>query len=66
MKNKITMTQMMAGTNELKKQGKHFTHLGVGPMSYNLLRASLELAKEKGIENTSKLTKSELLKELED
>lgn len=47
MKNKITMTQMMAGTNELKKQGKHFTHLGVGPMSYNLLRAALELAKEK-------------------
>ena len=47
MKNKITMTQMMQGTNELHKQGKRFTHIGVGPMSYNLLRAGLELAKEK-------------------
>ena len=47
MKNKITMTQMIAASKELKKQGKHFTHLGVGPMSYNLLRAALELAKEK-------------------
>ncbi len=47
MKNKITMTQMMEGTNKLHAQGRHFTHIGVGPMSYNLLRAALELAKEK-------------------
>ena len=47
MKNKITMTQMMAGTKKLHEQGKRFTHIGVGPMSYNLLRAALELAKEK-------------------
>lgn len=47
MKNKITMTQMMAGTHALKAEGAHFTHIGVGPMSYNLLRASLELAQEK-------------------
>ena len=47
MKNKITMTQMMQGTNKLHAQGKRFTHIGVGPMSYNLLRAGLELAKEK-------------------
>ena len=47
MKNKITMTQMMAASKKLKAEGKHFTHIGVGPMSYNLLRAALELAKEK-------------------
>jgi len=47
MKNKITMTQMMAGTKALRVEGEHFTHIGVGPMSYNLLRAALELAKEK-------------------
>ena len=47
MKNKITMTQMMQGSKLLHAQGKHFTHLGVGPMSHNLLRAALELAKEK-------------------
>lgn len=47
MKNKITMTQMMQGTNKLHAQGQRFTHIGVGPMSYNLLRAGLELAKEK-------------------
>ncbi len=47
MQNKITITQMMAATKVLKDQGKHFTHIGVGPMSYNLLRAALELAKEK-------------------
>lgn len=47
MNNKITMTQMMQASNALHAQGKKFTHLGVGPMSYNLLRAALELAKEK-------------------
>ncbi len=47
MNNKITMTQMMAGTKKLIADGKRFTHIGVGPMSYNLLRAALELAKEK-------------------
>lgn len=47
MQNKITMTQMMAATKKLHENGKHFTHIGVGPMSYNLLRAALELAKEK-------------------
>lgn len=47
MNNKITMTQMIKATKELHKEGKHFTHLGVGPMSYNLLYAALELAKEK-------------------
>ncbi len=41
------MTQMMKGTNALKAEGRHFTHLGVGPMSHNLLKAALELAKEK-------------------
>jgi tagatose-1,6-bisphosphate aldolase non-catalytic subunit AgaZ/GatZ len=47
MKNKITMTQMMEGSKLLHKEGIKFTHLGIGPMSRNLLRASLELAKEK-------------------
>ena len=47
MQNKITITQMMSATKELIKGGKKFTHIGVGPMSYNLLRAALELAKEK-------------------
>lgn len=47
MKNKITMTQMMQGTKKLIAGGERFTHIGVGPMSYNLLRAALELAKEK-------------------
>ena len=47
MNNKITMTQMMAASRKLHEQGKRFTHIGVGPMSYNLLRAALELAQEK-------------------
>lgn len=47
MNNKITITQMMSATNALHEQGKHFTHIGVGPMSRNLLKAALELAKEK-------------------
>ena len=45
--NKITMTQMMSASKKLREQGERFTHLGVGPMSYNLLRAALELAMEK-------------------
>ena len=47
MKNAITITQMIRASEKLHEQGKHFTHLGVGPMSYNLLKAALELAKEK-------------------
>lgn len=47
MKNKITMTQMMAASQQLNANGRKFTHIGVGPMSHNLLRAALELAKEK-------------------
>ena len=42
MKNQITMTQMMQATKILHAQGKHFTHIGVGPMSHNLLRAASE------------------------
>ena len=47
MNNKITMTQMMRASRKLHEEGKRFTHIGVGPMSHNLLRAALELAKEK-------------------
>lgn len=47
MKNAITITEMMQASHKLKAQGKRFTHLGIGPMSENLLRAALELAKEK-------------------
>lgn len=47
MNNKITMTQMIKASDRLHEQGRRFTHLGVGPMSHNLLRAALELAKEK-------------------
>ena len=58
MQNKITMTQMMAASRKLHEQGKHFTHIGVGPMSYNLLRAALELAQEKDFPLISNLTAS--------
>lgn len=47
MKNKITIAEMMRGTKILHGEGRRFTHIGVGPMSYNLLRAALELAQEK-------------------
>ena len=47
MKNKITIAEMMRATNKLHAEGRHFTHIGIGPMSYNLLRAALELSKEK-------------------
>ncbi len=47
MKNDMTITQMMRASEKLKKQGQRFTHLGIGPMSENLLRAALELSKEK-------------------
>lgn len=47
MKNFITITQMMKASKNLKKRGFTFTHLGIGPMSINLLKASLSLAKEK-------------------
>jgi tagatose-1,6-bisphosphate aldolase non-catalytic subunit AgaZ/GatZ len=38
---------MIQGTHLLKERGDSLTHLGIGPMSRNVLRASLELAKEK-------------------
>ena len=47
MKNKITIAEMMRASQKLREEGKRFTHIGVGPMSYNLLRAALELAQEK-------------------
>ena len=47
MKNEITITRMIEGTKKLREEGKKFTHIGVGPMSHNLLRAALELANEK-------------------
>lgn len=47
MKNRITITQMMEASRTLHRQGRKFTHLGVGPMSDQLLRAALELAQEK-------------------
>lgn len=47
MNNKITITEMMEATKILRQEGRRFTHIGVGPMSYNLLRAALELAQEK-------------------
>lgn len=48
MKNKITITKMIEGSNALRADGARFTHIGIGPMSHNLLHAALELAKEKG------------------
>lgn len=47
MNNFITIAEMMERSAKLKKSGRHFTHLGIGPMSENLLRAVLELAQEK-------------------
>lgn len=47
MNNAITMTQMMQASQRLHEQGKRFTHIGIGPMSHNLLQAAFELAKEK-------------------
>jgi len=47
MNNKITITQMMNAAKVLKTQGEKFTMLGIGPMSKPLLKATLELAKEK-------------------
>jgi tagatose-1,6-bisphosphate aldolase non-catalytic subunit AgaZ/GatZ len=47
MKNKITITEMMAAARTLKEQGEQFTMLGIGPMSKPLLKATLELAQEK-------------------
>ena len=47
MKQAITMTQMMAATHRLHESGKKFTHLGIGPMSENLLRAVFKLANER-------------------
>ncbi|MCL2751816.1 MAG: class II D-tagatose-bisphosphate aldolase, non-catalytic subunit [Firmicutes bacterium] len=47
MKNKITIRQMAEASDALYVEGKRFTHIGIGPMSRRLLRAALELAKEK-------------------
>ncbi len=47
MKNKINVNQMMQATRVLHSKGEKFTHIGIGPMSRNLIRATLELAKEK-------------------
>ncbi len=47
MKNAITITQMMRATRKLYDDGQRFTHIGIGPMSRNLLKAVLSLAKEK-------------------
>ncbi len=47
MNNKITITEMMNAAKALKEQGEQFTLLGIGPMSKTLLKATLELAKEK-------------------
>ena len=47
MNNKITITEMMTAARTLKSQGEKFTMLGIGPMSRPLIKATLELAKEK-------------------
>ena len=47
MYNKITITEMMNAAKTLKNNGEKFTLLGIGPMSKPLLKATLELAKEK-------------------
>ncbi|MBR1581875.1 MAG: class II D-tagatose-bisphosphate aldolase, non-catalytic subunit [Bacilli bacterium] len=47
MNNKITFREMMEASKALHKEGDKFTHIGIGPMSKNLLKAVLELAKEK-------------------
>ena len=47
MNNKITITQMMNAAKKLKENGEQFTLLGIGPMSKTLLKATLQLAKEK-------------------
>lgn len=47
MNNKITITEMMNAAKVLKDKGEKFTMLGIGPMSRPLLKATLELAKEK-------------------
>ena len=47
MNNKITITEMMNAAKALKEKGEKFSLLGIGPMSKTLLKATLELAKEK-------------------
>lgn len=47
MDNKISIRQMMEAARVLKEQGERFTMLGIGPMSRTLIKAVLELAKEK-------------------
>lgn len=47
MNNKISITEMMAASKKLKENGEQFTMLGIGPMSMPVIKATLELAKEK-------------------
>ena len=45
--NEITITQMMERAAKLKAKGEHFTLMGIGPMSYACIEATLECAKER-------------------
>lgn len=45
--NKITINQAVKRQLELDKQGYHSSMLGIGPMSFNLIRATIKLGKEK-------------------
>ena len=47
MKNTITIRQMCEAARRLNEKGEKFSMIGVGPMSKTLIRAVLELAKEK-------------------
>ena len=47
MNNQLTIRQMMGAARRLREQGERFTLLGIGPMSKTLIKAVLELAKEK-------------------
>ena len=47
MHNQLTIRQMMEAARRLREQGDRFTLLGIGPMSKTLIKAVLELAKEK-------------------
>jgi len=47
MQNRLTFREMMAAARRLQEKGEKFTLLGIGPMSRLLIRAVMELAKEK-------------------
>ena len=47
MKNAITIRQMTEAARRLNEKGEKFSMLGIGPMSKTLIKAVLELAKEK-------------------